>query len=172
MGLRKRLRPWAAGVLVGACSVARAGGAPEFSYMTLNGITQVTSVLEGFSTELEGAGFRQQAFATRLAARLAEAGLEVVSEEAARTLPGAAQVRLRLVVNKDPHGIYFYGVKLLVRQKIPLGNAAGGFVSQVVWSDGQSGALQFGEGGKSLRALDTVLDGLLQDYRQQNAGGR
>ena len=50
--------------------------------------------------------------------------------------------------------------------------AAGGFVSQLVWSDGQSGALQFGEGEKSLQALDAVLDGLIEDYRQQNGSAR
>lgn len=159
-------------VLLWACHAAQAGGAPEFSYMTLNGITQVVPVLEGFSAELEGAGFREKAFAARLADRLGKAGLGTVSEDAARTLPGAAQVRLRLVVNRDPHGIYFFSVKLEVRQKIALGNAAGGFVSQVVWSAGQNGGLQFGEGEKALQALDAVLDGFIEDYRQQNGGTR
>ena len=171
MGL-KMLRRLAAGLMLMASGCASAGGAPEFSYMTLNGITHAVPVLDGFTPDLESVGFKRQAFESRLTARLAEAGIQVINEDSARTLQGAAQIQLRLVVNKDPHGLYFFGVKLLVRQKVPLGNAAGGFVSQVVWSDGQSGALQFGEGNKSLRALDTVLDEFLQDYRQQNGGTR
>jgi hypothetical protein len=154
--------------LAPAAPPVRAVGEPDFSYMTLNGITKLAAVADGIPADLVAYGLVPATFEARARARLEGAGIAVVSMDEARRTPGAAKLRLRLVANRDPYGIYYFGMKIELRQKIPLGNAAGGFVSQVVWSDGESGTMQYDEFEKPLAAMDRVLDRLLADHRAQN----
>jgi|GEM_PF-1372593 hypothetical protein len=148
--------------------LARAG-APEFSYMTLNGITHVACVLVGISPELTAFGVRGEELESLLKARLASARISVISPAQAVTEPRAALLEARLVANKDPHGFYHYGITLNLRQKIPLGSPAGGYVSQVVWSDGESGLMQFNEHFRVHDALSSVLDKFIRDFTAQNS---
>lgn len=147
---------------------ASAAGEPDFSSMTLNGITRVAAVADGIPADLVAYGLRPATFEARARERLEQAGIAVVSLDEARRTAGAAKLRLRLVANRDPYGIYYFGMKVELRQKIPLGNPAGGFVSQVVWSDGESGTMQYDEFEKPLSAMDRVLDRLIADHRAQN----
>lgn len=144
-------------------------GAPEFSYMTLNGITHLAVVLDGITTDLTNFGVRSDKLETALKIRLAEAGIAVISPAQAVTEPRAALLEARLVANKDPHGFYYYGMKLNLRQKIPLGNPAGGYVSQIVWSDGESGMMQFNENFRVQNALEQLLDNFIRDFKAQNS---
>ena len=158
-------------VLAGAglAPAARAAGEPEFSYMTLNGITGLAIVADGIPPELVAYGLKPALFEERARRRLAAAGITSLSLDEARTTPGAARLRLRLVANKDGYGFYYYNMRADVRQKVPLGNPAGGFVSQVVWSDGESGTMQYNEHDKPLSAIDRLLDALIADLKSQNA---
>lgn len=156
----------AAGGLVPA---ARAAGEPEFSYMTLSGITGLAIVADGIPAELIAYGLKPALFEERARRRLAAAGIASMSLEDARTTPGAARLRLRLVANKDGYGFYYFNLRADVRQKVPLGNPAGGFVSQVVWSNGESGTMQYNEHDKPLSAIDRLLDELIADLQAQNA---
>lgn len=144
-------------------------GAPEFSYMTLNGITHLAVVLDGITTDLTNFGVRSDKLETALKIRLAQAGIAVISLAQAVTEPRAALLEARLVANKDPHGFYYYGMKLNLRQKIPLGNPAGGYVSQIVWSDGESGMMQFNENFRVQNALEQLLDNFIRDFKAQNS---
>lgn len=153
----------------GLTPTARAAGEPEFSFMTLNGIAGLAIVAEGIPAELIAYGLTPTLFEKRARRRLDAAGIASMSLEEARTAPGAARLRVRLVANKDGYGFYYFNMRVDVRQKIPLGNPAGGFVSQVVWSDGESGTMQFNEHEKALSAMDRLLDGLIAAYRAQNA---
>ena len=148
--------------------LARAG-APEFSYMTLNGITHLAVVLDGITTDLTSFGVRGEKLEAALKTRLAGAGIAVISPAEAVTEPRAALLEARLVANKDPHGFYYYGMKLNLRQKIPLGNPAGGYVSQIVWSDGESGMMQFNEHFRLENALEQLLDNFIRDFKAQNS---
>lgn len=148
---------------------ARAAGEPEFSYMTLSGITGLAIVTEGIPAELIAYGLKPSLFEERARRRLDAAGIASMSLEEAHSAPGAARLRLRLVANKDGYGFYYFNMRVDVRQKIPLGNPAGGFVSQVVWSDGESGTMQYNEHEKALSAMDRLLDALIASYRVQNA---
>jgi hypothetical protein len=145
-----------------------AAGEPDFSWMTLNGITRVAAVADGIPADLVAYGLLPATFEARARERLAQAGIAVISLDEARRTAGAAKLRLRLVANRDPYGIYYFGMKVELRQKIPLGNPAGGFVSQVVWSDGESGTMQYDEFEKPLTAMERVLDRLIADHRAQN----
>jgi hypothetical protein len=154
----------------GLAPAARAAaGEPEFSYMTLNGITALAIVADGIPAELVAYGLKPALFEERARQRLAAAGITSMSLEEARTTPGAARLRLRLVANKDGYGFYYFNLRADVRQKVPLGNPAGGFVSQVVWSDGESGTMQYNEHQKPLSAIDRLLDELIAALQAQNA---
>lgn len=156
--------------LLTVIAAARAhAGQPEFSYMTLNGLTQLAAVAEDIPRELVALGFTPGLVEQRARERLASAGIEVVPLEQALSAPNAGKLRIRLVTNRDGYGLYYYGMKLELRQKIPLGNSAGGFVSQVVWTDGESGTMKADEFDKPLSALDRLLTALIADHRAQNS---
>jgi hypothetical protein len=142
----------------------------DFTWMTLNGITCAEVVVEGITPDLENHGVTSQQLEAHLAQRLTELGIKAVSLADARTTRGATQIKLRLVANRDAHGFYYSGVKLTVRQKIPLGNPAGGFVSQLVWTAGESGMIQVNEGGRVLDATDHLLESFARDFHRQNSG--
>lgn len=142
---------------------------PEFSYMTLNGLTRIAPVAEEIPKEMIALGLTPAMVEARAGERLSASGIEVVSLQEALTAPGAGKLRIRLVTNRDGYGLYYYGMKLELRQKIPLGNPANGFVSQVVWSDGESGTMQASEFDKPLASLDKLLSALLADHQAQNA---
>lgn len=148
--------------------LARAG-APDFSYMTLNGISHLAVALDGVTSDLTSFGVRGEKLEASLKTRLEEAGIAVIDAAQAVTEPRAALLEARLVANKDPHGFYYYGLKLNVRQKIPLGNPAGGYVSQIVWSDGESGMMQFNENFRLMNALAHLLDNFVRDFKAQNS---
>ncbi len=147
--------------------LARAG-APEFSYMTLNGITHLACVLEGVTPDLTSFGVRGEQLEHLVQEKLAAAHIAVITPAQAVTEPRAALLEARLVANKDPHGFYHYGMKLNLRQKIPLGNQAGGYVSEIVWSDGESGMMQFNESFRLHNALSGLLDKFIRDFAAQN----
>lgn len=144
-------------------------GQPEFSYMALNGMTQIAAVAEDIPPELVALGLKPERFEQRARDQLQAAGIEVVPLAQALTSPHAGKLRIRLVTNRDGYGLYYYGLKLELRQKIPLGNPAGGFVSQAVWTDGESGTMKADEFAKPLAALDRLLAALIADHRAQNA---
>lgn len=142
---------------------------PEFSSMTLNGLTRIAVEADDIPGEIAALGLTPERIESHAQALLADSGLSVVSLQEAISAPGAGKLRIRLVTNRDGYGVYYYGMKLELRQKIMLGNPAGGFVSQVVWTDGESGTMLASESAKPLAALDRMLTSLVQDYRAQNA---
>ena len=161
------LRSLLTGLLVCA-ALPSAARQPEFSYMTLNGMTRIAAVAEDIPKELVALGFTPERVETLARERLTAAGIGVITLQEAVTTPGAGKLRIRLVANRDGYGVYYYGMKLELREKISLGNPANGFVSLVVWADGESGTMQASEFDKPLAALDRLLAALIEDYRAQN----
>lgn len=167
--MRRSLLTYLLALLTVIAAVRAHAGQPEFSYMTLNGMTRIAAVAEDIPADLVALGLTPARFERRAHERLTASGIEVVPLAQAVTAPNAGKLRIRLVTNKDGYGLYYYGLKLELRQKIPLGNPAGGFVSQVVWSDGESGTMKADEFDKPLSALDRLLTNLIADHQAQNA---
>ncbi len=136
--------------------------------MTLNGLARIAAVADDLPPEIEALGLTAQRLQARAQTQLTAAGIQVVALDEALRARDAGKLRIRLVTNRDAYGVYYYGMKLELRQKIPLGNPAGGFVSQIVWNDGESGAMKPNETGRPLAALDRLLAALIADYRAQN----
>lgn len=144
-----------------------AAGGPPFSHMTLNGLTQVAISVEDLEPALANYGLGAQVIEQAATRRLEAGGLAVVPYGEALTAPAAGLLRIRVITNQNAHGFYHLGVKLEVREKIPLGNAAGGFVSQAVWSAGENGLMQPNEVEKVTAILDALLGEFLTAHRAQ-----
>lgn len=156
-------------LVLGLAPTALRAGGPPFSHMTLNGIEQLAIVVDDIEPELAVYGMTAAKVASEARDRLAAAGIALVDGAGAIEAPRAGQLRIRVLTNKDSHGFYHLGVKLEVRQKIPLGNPAGGFVSQIVWTSGDNGVMPPSETGRIVRILARLIDELIADYRAQNA---
>ena len=100
--------------------------------------------------------------------RLRGVGIEVVDYEAAVATPRAGLLRVRIITNRDAQGFYHLSVKFELRQKIPLSNSAGGFVSHAVWSDAQNGVMLASEVEKIDALVDELLGNFLTAFEAQN----
>jgi hypothetical protein len=149
-------------------SLALAGG-PVFSHMTLNGITAVGLSVEDVVPELAPYGMTAETLGATVANRLESAGLPVVDAAEAAQNPMAALLRVRIITNRNAQGFYHLSVKLEVRKKIPLGNPAGGFISEAIWSSADNGVMLANETEKIGALLKTQLDGFIADFTAQNA---
>ncbi|MEN9727212.1 MAG: hypothetical protein RL434_1578 [Pseudomonadota bacterium] len=149
-------------------SLALAGG-PVFSHMTLNGITAVGLSVEDVVPELAPYGMTAETLGATVANRLESAGLPVVDAAEAAQNPMAALLRVRIITNRNAQGFYHLSVKLEVRKKIPLGNPAGGFISEAIWSSADNGVMLANETEKIDALLKTQLDGFIADFTAQNA---
>lgn len=147
---------------------AAQGWQPAFSYMTLNGIPGLALSIEDIHPDLVPYGLTPERVATRARDALAEAGIPLLSREEANRDPQAALLRVRTVTNRDAQGFYHLSVKLEVRKKIPLGNPAGGFVSQVVWSAAENGVILANEIDKVETLIARQLAVFIADYRAEN----
>jgi hypothetical protein len=157
-----------AALTFGATLPAHAG-APPFSYMTLNDTTQIAITVDDIERELAVYGLNPQQVRDTVTAKLVASGIEVVPYDTALIGPKAGLLRVRVLTNRDGQGFYHLSVKLELRQKIALGNSAGGFISQVVWSDAQNGVMLASEVEKVAALLDEVMGHFLTDYRAQNS---
>ncbi|MBM4226800.1 MAG: hypothetical protein FJ164_03475 [Gammaproteobacteria bacterium] len=143
-------------------------GGPVFSHMTLNGITGVTLSIEDVVPELAPYGVTAATIHAKAAQKLQSAGLPVIDKDAAVQDPAAALLRVRIITNRNAQGFYHFSVKLELRKKIPLGNAAGGFISQAIWSSADNGVMLASETEKIDALLDQQLSVFLSDYSAQN----
>jgi len=153
--------------LANAVPFAQAG-APLFSHMTLNEIGALAVSIEDVERDLAPYGFTADRVRVLVETTLRDAGVTVVDQAAAIGMPRAGLFRVRIITNRDGQGFYHLSVKCEVRQKIPLGNAAQGFVSQVVWTDARNGVMLASEVEKIEPLVREVLAAFVADYRVQN----
>ncbi len=142
---------------------------PVFSHMTLNGITALAVSVEDVVPELAPYGMTAEKLGATVASRLESAGLSVVNTAEALQNPRAELLRVRIITNRNAQGFYHLSVKLELRKKIPLGNPAGGFISQAIWSSAENGVMLANETEKIDALLTTQLNGFLADFAVQNA---
>lgn len=147
---------------------AAQGWQPAFSYMTLNGIPGLALSIEDIHPDLVPYGLTRERVTASARDTLAAAGIPLLTRDAANREPQAALLRVRTVTNRDAQGFYHLSVKLEVRKKISLGNPAGGFVSQVVWSTAENGVILANEVDKVERLIATQLAVFIADYRAEN----
>jgi hypothetical protein len=147
---------------------AAQGWQPAFSYMTLNGIPGLALSIEDIHPDLVPYGLTHDSVAATARVTLTKAGIPLLTWEEANQEPQAALLRVRTVTNRDAQGFYHLSVKLEVRKKIPLGNPAGGFVSQVVWSTAENGVILANEVEKVESLIASQLAVFIADYRAEN----
>lgn len=157
--------------LIFACVLllpARHAGADELGYMTLNGVSQVAVAVEGVRDDFSRYGLKADEIRDRTAAVLREHGIKVVDPETISRDPTATLLRIDLNANENLYRFFLYGLSIEIVQKIPLNNAAGGYVSQIVWQKGQTGMVM----PTDMRKLNTIVSELLvkflDDYHAQN----
>ncbi|MSR14680.1 MAG: hypothetical protein EXR86_08980 [Gammaproteobacteria bacterium] len=143
-------------------------GAPPFSYMTLNGTSQVAVAVEDIDRAFEVYGLDTAKVLNQVTTKLTTGGLGVVSYPEAVSGPGVGLLRVRILTNHDAHGFYHLSVKLELRQKIPLGNTAGGFVSEAVWTDAGNAVMMASEIEKVTALVDELIANFIAEYHRQN----
>jgi hypothetical protein len=144
---------------------------PTFSYMTLNGLQAVAISVEDIHPDLKVYGLTAERVRAPIEARLSASGLRVIPYDEALRAPEAALLRVRIITNQDGHGFYHLSVKLELREKIPLGNAAGGFISQAVWTEAENGIMQASEVEKIDALVSSLIEVFINEYRAQNSAG-
>ncbi|MBT8446775.1 MAG: hypothetical protein HKO62_06200 [Gammaproteobacteria bacterium] len=141
----------------------------DFNHMTLNGIDAFAVAVDEVTPFLERHGVTTATLRTQVETRLRENGVSVVSMEQLKRQPDAAVLHVKLRTNRDRMWFYFYGLSLNVKQKIPLNNAAGGFVAQTIWTAGRTGTFRPSEARYLNDYLNELLADFTTEYRGQNA---
>ena len=143
-------------------------GGGEFSYMTLNGVRAAAVEVYGVEPEFARYGLTPQPLRAAVEAQLRQAGIEVLSYDEAVRQPHAALVQLKLRTNQSEYQFYFYNFALEVREKIPLDNAAGGFISALIWSDARQGSVQPTDMPRLAGVADELVAGFVREHQTQN----
>jgi hypothetical protein len=152
-------------------SLLATAATPPFSHMTLNGTNNVAISIEDVDRDFAVYGLSSAGLLEQVTAKLTQGGVGVVPYSEAVSNPGARLLRVRVMTNHDAHGFYHLSVKLELRQKIPLGNTAGGFVSQAVWTDAANAVMLASEIEKITALVDDLLANFISEYHAQNAAG-
>jgi hypothetical protein len=146
----------------------RSTSAAELGYMTLNGVGRIAVEVEGVREDFSRYGLKAAELRERTTAVLREHGIEVVDADTQSRDPDTALLRIDLNANENLYRFFLYGLKIEIVQKFPLNNPAGGYVSQIVWQQGQTGMVM----PTDMRKLNTVVSELLvkflDDYHAQN----
>ncbi|MBI5617656.1 MAG: hypothetical protein HY943_15340 [Gammaproteobacteria bacterium] len=148
---------------------AFAAGGGEFSYMTMNGVKAAAVAIQGIEPGFARYGLTLPPLQAAVESQLRQSGIEIVSYEDAVRRPDAALVQVKFRTNQSEYQFYFYNLALEVREKIPLGNAAGGFVSVLIWSDAQQGSVQPTDLPRITKVVDDVVAVFVREYQAQNA---
>jgi hypothetical protein len=157
-----------ASLLAFACPLSASDSESAFDYMTLNGLTTVSVNVEGMRRNFKNLGLDESVILASAEAELASSGIQVVDIEAARLIPSAAFLRIKLTTNENQYGFYNYGASVELKQKIALNNAAGGYISGTIWKQGKTGIVMPTELAKISVAISELLMQFIADYRAQN----
>lgn len=136
--------------------------------MTLNGIQSLVVELEGMHRDFARFGLTEEAILATTVGALRDSGIDVVDSSAMQTDPGTALLRIKISANENQYRFYFYGISLELKQKIPLNNPAGGYITGTIWKEGQTGIVMPTELRKLNDVIALVLAEFIKDYRSQN----
>lgn len=140
----------------------------DLAYMTLNGLAAVVIEVDGMQRDFSRFGLDSSVMIAETTKVLHDNGIEVLEPGALNSNPAAALMRIKINANENQFRFYFYGISVELKQKIPLNNSAGGYISGTIWKQGQTGIVMPTE----LRSLNGVVAKLVtnfvRDYRTQN----
>ncbi|MGE0858264.1 MAG: hypothetical protein AB7I01_02860 [Gammaproteobacteria bacterium] len=167
--MRNRATPIARSLVAALlfCVVAH-GAAQDFSAQPLRGFGPVNVAVDGVEPDYARYGLSADALRRHVEAGLTAAGFTVVDDAVASRDAGVGQLRVKLRAVLSAYGFYSYALALEARRKLPL--AAGSFVSQSVWSTGQSGVLTSSELPRLIGVSDTLLAAFTAAHGADNVG--
>jgi len=139
-----------------------------FTYMTLNGIQDIAISIEDLEPDLAVYGLNEGRINALIDALFQAAQMKRIPIAAAMTDPHAGLLRVRIITNYDANGFYHTSIKLEFRAKVPLGNSAGGFVSQVVWTTAENTVMLASEVEKIDPLVRTGVQKFIDNYKAQN----
>jgi|GEM_PF-3334828 hypothetical protein len=142
----------------------------SFQAGALRGVTRVTIKVEGIAAKFERYGLTEAKVTQQLNTRLTDYGLDIVDLNTASSDPGSSQLLIKLYANQDSFAFYSYSLSVKLNRKIPLSADGTAFVSQTVWSKGQSGVLNPSDLPRLYDSLDTLVSHLLNEHGRDNAG--
>lgn len=140
----------------------------DFSYMTLQGIETVAVRIESFDKDLSSYGFKENDLKKSLETKLSQAGFKIIPNSEIVNDDTASLVRLKFSNIKSGYGLYHYGVNLVVKEKIPLPRRENAFISATIWESNVNGAMKYHEVHKLKKAVDELIDRLIEKHRVQN----
>lgn len=141
--------------------------AEQFESNALRGLHRVNVAVEGIAPDFARYGLSSAEMRRHVEEKLAAAGLEVADDAVAQSDAVVGQLRVKLTAVESSYGYYSYAVALQARRKIPL-SADGGFVSQKVWENGQSGISNPSDLRKIYPVVDQLLAGFLSAHGNEN----
>lgn len=147
--------------------VVPATNAQQFADHALRGMHRVNVAVDGVNADFARYGLSAAELRQHVEEKLAAAGLEAADDASAQSDATVGQLRVKLTAVESSYGFYSYAVSLQARRKIPL-SADGGFVSQNVWSNGQSGISNPTELRKIYGVVDELLAGFLSVHGSDN----
>lgn len=135
------------------------GHADTFAAHALRGMTRVNVAVDGVQADFARYGLTPGEVRAHVEQKLGAAGVQVADDATAEREAGVGQLRVKLTAVASSYAFYSYALALEARRKLALGEG-GGFVSQNVWSTGQSGVVN----PSDLRNLYAVIDTLLANF--------
>ena len=141
---------------------------PSMSHMTLSGIGAVAVEISGVPKDFIRFGLDRDTINRRTAQTLENHGLEIVDLNAAKQRADSALMHIKLHANQSQYQFYMYGLSIEMTQKIPLHNAAGGFISGTIWEQGTSGVIMPTDLQQLNERIAVLVNKFLTDHRAQN----
>jgi len=77
-------------------------------------------------------------------------------------------MRIKLTANENQFRFYHYSISIELKQKIPLNNPAGGFISGTIWQEGKTGMIMPTDLKQMNDHIGDLLAKFIKDYRSQN----
>jgi len=141
-----------------------------FGASPLAGVASVQVAVSGVPDDFARYGLTAAEMRGRVVAHLSRYGLPVIDAAQATREPHAARLDVRFDANRNPYAFYHYGISLRLLRKLPLGEAAAGFVATEVWSTGQHGIIEPADMKPIYGYLDTLVERFVAAHGHDNPG--
>ena len=147
--------------------LSQAGFAEPFAAHGLRGMHRINVAVDGVNPDFARYGLSSDELRKHVEEKLVATGFEVADDATAQRDATVSQLRVKLTTVESSYGYYSYAVALQARRKIPV-SADGGFVSQDVWNNGQSGISNPSDLRKIYPVVDELLAGFVSAHGSDN----
>jgi hypothetical protein len=141
---------------------------PDLTYMTLSGLRSLAIRIEGIQKDFTRFGLDADTVLKVTTGVLRGSGIEVVALDTLKTAPAAALMRVKLNANESQFRFYSYALSIELKQKIPLNNPAGGFISGTIWKRGKTGTIMPTDLRRMNEYIAELVAEFIKDYQAQN----